>query len=233
MSCERYWREGIALVERGEPDPHRATCEDCRIAHAARHELIQAIPMIGRRDSGHPQWQARVWRQIARERSIKTMWLCAKGALVAAAITTLFWLFVFHRGDRDDQASGVVASLGDDVSSQADHLPSIEIISGPVAKRSTSARVGDRVRISARSSDEIRIYRDGELMLTCAAESVSSTCLRPAYGLVAETPLDSAGDYQLVVITSGAVRSGGKLDPDLAAIVGKQGDYQLTYLEIR
>lgn len=248
MTCERYWREGIALVEREQADPHRVSCADCRRAHAARHELVHALPMIGGLDSGDPQWQVRVWRQIARERSMRTMWRCATGALVAACATTLFWLMVGHSsGDgADHPAATAIASHEPVRPSQtvaadapastitvADSLPWIEIISGPVAMRSATAHVGDRVRISARSGDEIRVYRAEKLMLQCNAATTSAVCLRSAGGLVAETALASAGDYQLVVIKAGAVASVGSLATDLAAIVKAGGDYQLNDLSIR
>ena len=28
MTCERYWRDGVVLVERGLDDPHRDGCGD-------------------------------------------------------------------------------------------------------------------------------------------------------------------------------------------------------------
>ena len=67
MSCERYWREGIVLVERGEPDSHRDGCADCRRQHMARQQLVRAIPLVGAMPDEDSNWQARVWRQIARE----------------------------------------------------------------------------------------------------------------------------------------------------------------------
>jgi hypothetical protein len=99
--------------------------------------------------------------------------------------------------------------------------------------RSTTARVGDRVRISARSSDEIRLYRAEKLMLRCNAVLSTPGCARAGASLVSETTLDTAGDYQLVVITSGSVKPVGALTKDLAAVVNAGGDFQLTDLSIR
>jgi hypothetical protein len=224
MTCERYWRDGIALVERGEPDPHRASCEDCRRAHAARNELVHALPLIGQHAEGDPHWQAHVWRRIDRRASPSVVSRYVIGALAAAAVTTAFWLLV---GNREERGHGEVAVA------PADKLPRIEIISGPVAMRSTSARVGDRVRISAKPDDEIRVYRAEQLMLRCSARQASAGCTRTSRGLVSETTLETAGEYQLVVIKSGAVEPVGKLATDLAAIVAARGDYQLTDLSIR
>lgn len=219
MTCERYWREGITLVERGEPDPHRPSCEDCRRAHAARNELVYALPLIGHQADGDPRWQDRVWRRIDREASRSVLPRCVMGAFAAACATTLFW-FLWDR----PAPGGEVAVEG---------LPRIEIISGPVAMRSTSARVGDRVRISAESDDDIRVYRAEQLMLRCSARQASTGCVRTAHGLVSETTLETAGEYQLVVIKSGTVEPAGTLATDLAAIVAVHGEYQLTDLSIR
>lgn len=67
MTCTRYWRDGIVLVERDQPDPHREACEDCRREHAARYELVRALPMIGGAPRCDTDWQARVWQQITRD----------------------------------------------------------------------------------------------------------------------------------------------------------------------
>ena len=67
MRCEHYWREGILLVERGEPDPHRETCAVCRREHEIRAELVGAFPLVGPRSVGDPAWEARVWRRITRQ----------------------------------------------------------------------------------------------------------------------------------------------------------------------
>ena len=64
MSCEHYWREGILLAERDEPDPHRETCVVCRREHQLRAELVRALPLVGAMAAGDPAWKARVWRRI-------------------------------------------------------------------------------------------------------------------------------------------------------------------------
>jgi hypothetical protein len=243
MRCEHYWREGVEMVERGEPDPHRAGCADCRTAHAARCELVDVLPLIGARGRDDDQWQAGVWNQIARDRSRRQAWRCAGGALAAAVATTVFWLAI-------DRGREQPAPLADAPAVRIDRdaavappdapkkLAQIEIISGPVAMRSTSARVGDRVRISARTGDEVRVYRDDRLMLRCSAAISAAGCIRGPAGVVGEATLATAGPYQLVVIEAASLPAEvleptGSLSKDLAALVPVDGLYQLTDLYVR
>ena len=225
MICERYWREGILQVERGEHDPHRDTCHDCRRAHAARAELIEALPHVGATRSGDPDWQVRVLSRIAHEetrRARRSYWL--GGGLAAACALAVVWLLAVHR-DAGSPSSQVVA--------RSDGRPRIEIISGTLAQRSTSARVGDRVRISVPHGGEVRIYRADRLMLRCPAWQRSAGCALDRAGLVAEVELATPGEYQLVTIPSLTAEPVGTLDGDLAAVVGAGGDYRLTELSVR
>lgn len=64
MTCLRYWDEGVALLERGEPDPHRDGCADCQREHAARERILRALPLIAS-GPGDPGWEAEVWRRLA------------------------------------------------------------------------------------------------------------------------------------------------------------------------
>lgn len=240
MTCELYWREGVARVERGEPDPHRASCVDCRRAHEARRELVDVLPLVGSSTDEDPQWQARVWGRIARDKARRHMWRCLGGALAAAAATTLFWLAIDRRGDPPPLADRAARRPVDPPASVdgANAMAQIEIISGPVAMRSTSARVGDRVRISARTGDEVRVYRAERLMLRCADAAGAPGCVRGPSGVIAEATLETAGPYQLVVIEAAHVpgtvlEPTGTLTTDLAALVPVGGDYQLTDLYVR
>jgi hypothetical protein len=234
MSCERYWREGIVFVERGEPDPHRDGCADCRRQHIARQQLVRAIPLVGAVPDDS-DWQARVWRQIARDamasagRAGVRGWRWSLGGAFAAACAAL-WLVVRPPGE----PAGLVAD-DDQVAhlDSADKLPRIEIISGPVAKRSASARAGDRVRISARLGDDVRVYRADRLVMRCTAAMRTDDCGRSDRGIVAETALRTSGEYQLVVIKTRSVEPVGSLDSDLAAVRAAGGDYDLKELSIR
>ena len=66
MSCEHYWRDGVLLVERGEPDPHRETCIECRRAHEAREQLVRALPGVFGSAAGDADCQMRGCSRNAR-----------------------------------------------------------------------------------------------------------------------------------------------------------------------
>lgn len=216
MSCEHYWRDGILLFERGEPDPHRDTCIVCRREHKVRADLIQALPLVGRTTAGDPNWEARVWRRIARLEAprAKRWWRLGGGFATACAIVLLWWA-LGHR-DHPEEAR-----------------PRIEVVPGGVAMRSTSPGIGDRVRISVKPTDEVRVYRADHLVLRCPARSTHGGCASDARGMVAELLLATAGDYQLVIIASATAEPVGRLDHDLGAIVSAGGEYQITELSVR
>ena len=226
-TCERYWREGILLDERGERDPHRETCDDCRRAHRERELLIRALPEVGAASLGDPDWQSHVWQRIAREetsRARRSYWL--GGALAAAGVLAAIALYLAR-----DTPAGWIAG---DAERPADpRRPRIEIVSSRDAIRGRSARVGDRVRISVRPGCEVRVYRADHLVLRCPAWQTSPGCMPGATGLVAEAPLTTAGEYQLVTITSATVDPAGALDRDLAAVVDAGGEYRLDDLSVR
>ena len=219
MSCEHYWQDGILRVERGEPDPHRETCAECRRAHAMREQLVRALPGVGTTATGDPDWQLRVWSRIAREeasRARRSYWI--GGGLVAAAAAVIVCVWLVHPGD------SLVARKA---------RPQIEFLSGKLAMRSTSARVGDRVRISVDRDQEVRVYRAERLVLRCPARATSPGCACDGQGLIAEAELATAGEYQLVVILAATVEPVGTLDRDLAAVVSAGGDYKVTELSVR
>jgi len=232
MRCEHYWRDGILRVERGEQDPHRSTCADCRRAHDERDELVRTLPRVGATSSGDPHWQARVWSRIAREetaRARRSYWLGA-GLVVACAIAVVYTIAVVDQSPQTFPRDRAASVALDDI--MAPDRPRIEIVSGQLAMRSTSARVGDRVRISVGLGQEVRVYRANLLVLRCRAQFVPG-CIPDALGLVAETELATAGEYQLVVIPATTSEPVGTLDRDLAAVVSAGGDYKVTELSVR
>ncbi|TMQ05953.1 MAG: hypothetical protein E6J91_39235, partial [Deltaproteobacteria bacterium] len=92
MTCDHYWRDGILLVESGEPDPHRDTCVVCRREHQGREELVRALPLVGGTTTGDPNWEARVWSRIARlEPPRGPRWWRLGGGLAAACALVLMW----------------------------------------------------------------------------------------------------------------------------------------------
>jgi hypothetical protein len=217
MSCEHYWRDGVLLAERGAEDPHRDTCIECRRAHEARDQLVQSMPAVGQTTPGDPAWQMRVWSRIARQeasRARRSYWVGGGLVAVAAAAAVLVWLVPLRGGGDADR-------------------PRIEFVSGKAAMRSTSARVGDKVKISVGRGQEVRVYRAERLLLRCPARAVSPGCASDAHGLVAEAELATAGEYQLVVIPSATAPPIGTLDRDLAAVVSAGGDYKVTELSVR
>ena len=234
MTCEHYWREGILLDERGERDPHRDTCEDCQRAHRERDALIRVLPVVGTASAGDPDWQSGVWQRIARQeasRARRSYWF--GGALAAAGLLAAIGLYLTRQGSR---SPGLVA--GDVHGTGA--RPRIEIVPSPTPIRAlpsagtpSSAQVGDRVRISVLPGCEVRIYRADRLVLRCPAWHSSPGCMLDAVGLVADAALTTAGEYQLVTITSVVVDPAGALDRDLAAVVDAGGDYRLTDLSVR
>lgn len=219
MTCERYWREGILLVEQGRPDPHRETCLDCRREHEARRELVRAFALVGASAGRDPRWQARVWRQIANDEAPQRTWGPWAGALAAAAALLLFvW------------TQGLLAR--DTAPGEAADRPRYEIIPSKTVVRSGSLSLGDRVRFSVGVGHEARIYRAEALVLRCTAAAPG--CARSGHGLTAELTFDRPGDYKLISIPAGLAEPAGTLDADLAAITTAGGAYQiLSQLTVR
>jgi hypothetical protein len=217
MSCEHYWRDGVLLVEHGEPDPHRETCVECRRAHEARAQLVGALPAVAETRTGDPGWQMRVWGRIAREegsRARRSYWV-AGGLVAAAAVVILALRIVPLGGDHPVDNPVAVAR------------PAFEIVPGLVAMRSASARVGDRIRIPVDPAREVRVYRANDLVLRCSAGAVSPGCIRDRQDTVGEVTLATAGEYQLIAIFAVTAEPVGTLDRDLAAVVSAGGDYKM------
>lgn len=220
MNCERYWQDGILQVERGVYDPHRDTCDDCRAEHRAREQIVRAMPRVGARASA-PDWQLKVWSQIASEQTRRARRSYAiGGALVAACAIAMIWLFAIRPG-------------GNVAAHDPSPRPWLEIVSGRIAMRSTSAHVGDRVRIAVRPGGEVRLYRANRLVLRCPAWRRAPGCVPDMLGLVADAELATAGDYQIVVIPLVTAEPTGSLDGDLAAVVVAGGEYKQTELSVR
>jgi hypothetical protein len=221
MSCDRYWRDGILLAERGEPDPHRDTCITCRREHKARDELIAALPLVGGTSTGDPSWEARVWHRIARlePRGAGRRRWWQRGGFVAAFAVAVVCLVIARRGPPDEPR------------------PPIEFVPGEVAMRSSSSpgspSVGDRVRVTVGPGEEVRIYRADHLVLRCPVASSAAGCRSDARGLIAEALLATAGDYRIVIIKSATADPVGGFDGDLGAIVAAGGEYRTTELAVR
>jgi hypothetical protein len=222
MRCERYWREGVLLVEQGRPDPHRDDCLDCRREHEARGELVRAFELVGAR-GGDPRWQSRVWWQIANMESRSRPWVPWVTAFAAAAALVLFV-----------STQGLLHRDGGDAA--RDVRPRFDIVPSEVAMRSTSAGIGDHVRLWAGRRQEARIYRAEKLLLRCTPGGTATPgCTRDDDGLLAEHVLRLPGDYQLVIVAVGdrPVEPAGSFDGDLAAILRAGATYQSFELAVR
>jgi len=216
MSCERYWREGIVLVEHGLDDPHREGCESCTRAHASRQELIEALPTIGAGDTGDPHWQAKVWRRLReqRPRGLRR-WHWQLASALAAACFLVLW-------------------IGRDRTQIADVHPRIEIIKGGVAMRSLAAHVGDHLRVTVGETSDVWIYRVDRLALACRARTPSAGCAPSAHGMVVDWRLSVPGQHWVLVIeAAGALRPRGNLDEDLGALESADVSYEKHRVPVR
>jgi hypothetical protein len=176
--------------------------------------LTRALSQIGSDVASDAGWQERVWREVRRPPApprSRWRWWMPSGL---AAVCTLLALYLAA------------------VERPHDVGPRVEIVPGPVAVRTRAAHAGDRVRVTARAADEIRIYRAERLVLRCRDGTLVAFCLCD-HDLVAELVLELPGDYQVVVITSGATPGGGTLDHDLASLRAGGGELQLTEITVR
>jgi len=224
MSCERYWREGIVLVERGLDDPHRDGCEDCRRAHASRQELIEALPLIGAGKTGDANWQAKVWQRIDGARGHapwRWRWQLA-GALAVACVFAL-WL-------------GLGRVPSGEVSPRGELMSEIQIIPAGASMRSvgSDAHVDDRMRFTVSETSDVWIYRDDIPVVRCRARQVSEGCTPDAHGMIVDVPLPRLGKYT-VIVTAAPVpwppRAG--LDADRGALVRAGASYREETVHVR
>lgn len=224
MSCERYWREGIVLVERGLDDPHRDGCEDCTRAHASRQELIEALPLIGAGDTGDPHWQAKVWQRIDGERARapwRWRWQLA-GALTVACVVAL-WIGLGRVRPGTERARG-------------EPIARIEIIPAGVSMRSGTgdAHVDDRLRVTVGETSDVWIYREGLPVLRCRARQVSEGCTPDAHGMIVEVVVSTLGEYRVIVTAAPLAwppRAG--LDEDRGALERSGASYVEHIVQVR
>jgi hypothetical protein len=234
MTCNRYWREGIVVVERGLDDPHRDGCEDCSRAHASRQELIEALPLVGASQAGDPHWQAKVWRRIDGERAqeqARPAWRWRwqlSGALVAVCAVAL-WFGIGRSRE------GVVRST-----------PTYEVAQGPVAMRSGHSRdvcgpdgargasVGDHLLVKVGKASTVWIYREEGLVLQCRAHQESDSCKRDPDGMSVELVLSRSGAYHVLVVEDPvAAEPRGELDRDRARLEAVNARYDECQLSAR
>jgi len=203
MTCDRYWREGIVLVERGADDPHRHSCADCTAAHAARQELVDSLPLVGGGYTGDPRWQAGVWRRIQAERPpARALWRWKLASGLATACMVLLAFGLFRGGGPGDEAR-----------------PSFAYLSGPAAMRAGSGHhVDDRLRIAVGDTAEVRIYHGDHLLLRCGPRESKPGCTPDDRGMIVELPLAVPGPYAALVFDASAALPAVGYDHDRAAL---------------
>ena len=173
--CDRFEKEGLLLLEQGQPlDDHFSTCPDCLAARAAYERLREQLSHLGEEDEPAPEWQARVWERIEqrKKRAWSFWWL----APVTVAAMALFLVWLPGRSTPGLQ---------------------IEIERGASVRRSIGgieAQPGDLLKLSAATGGarhaEVRVYRnDTELILRC---------LEPRCSVA----LDAIGRYQPLLLHS-------------------------------
>jgi hypothetical protein len=218
MICERYWREGIVLVERGLDDPHRDGCEDCARAHASRQELIDALPLIGMGVTDDPHWQTRVWQVIdGKPAGAPWRWRWQLGGALAAAAVLALW-------------------IGLDRAGPGDVRPHVAIIETGPPRRSEggAAHVDDLLQVFAGEASDVWIYREDHLELRCQAHAASDRCRPDPHGMTVEMVLSTPGEYRVIVTMAPfALPPRGKLDDDLAALESASAAYKDEHLSVR
>jgi hypothetical protein len=218
MICERYWRDGIVLVERGIDDPHRDGCEDCARAHASRQELIDALPLIGMDMTGDPYWQTKVWQVIdGKAARAPWRWRWQLGGALAALAVLALWIGLDRAGLRDVR-------------------PRVAIIETGAPRRSEggAAHVDDRLQVFAGEASDVWIYREDRLVLQCQAHAASDRCRPDPHGMTAEMVLSTPGEYRIIVTTAPfPLPPSGKLDDDLAKLESAPAAYKDEHLSVR
>lgn len=214
MTCDRYWREGIVLVERGLDDPHRVDCADCTRAHASRQELIEALPLIGAGHAGNPRWQAEVWRRVNGERSpLLARWRWLASAL-AIACAVMLWL---GRGGMR----------------VAEQRPVFETFEGGVAMRTSSVVAGAHLRVRVDATSEVWLYRAGHLELQCRARQGSGPCARDPDGMTVDVVLSITGRYTAFAVEAPVAPPPKVLDDARAALESAGARYVERPITVR
>lgn len=224
MMCDRYWREGILLVERGLPDPHREGCADCQRAHASRDELIDALPLIGEGYTGDPRWQSNVWERIDGKpaRALKWLWPVS-GAFAVACLLLLLLSVGLVGGDRPGprEENAQDSLVPHEVLAIVKVVPREDAMrskAGNVNDRLQTARVDDRLRVSTRLTSEVWIYYAGRLISRCGPHISADRCTTDATQRMVDIQLSLLGGYEVFVLEDAVVMPSGQFHEDRAAL---------------
>lgn len=225
-SCGRFEREGLLLLEQGQPlDPHFDTCADCRAVRAEYEALQAGIGDLGRAYAGRTDWQARVFAGVARmgeRRASPWRWLVWLGA---PAVLTAAVLLLLLRPVSGPESSGPVLAL-------AFHRPG----EGVAVMRGEHVRPGDVLDVTIRTGGaahaELRVYRDDQALLVRCTDR--PPCVRSDDGLTASIRLEERGRYQIALLygPQSLPAPGAGLDDDLARARAAGATVELRELDV-
>jgi hypothetical protein len=219
--CDHFDTRGVVLAELGAHDEHVDGCTDCRHLRDRHRTLALALAAVGDQRRPPEGWQAQVWARIERDEALgrqqRSLRLAAAGTAVAIAAALVLYV-----------RTGV----------PADGAPRIEIVAGATAMRSTSARVGDRIRVRVGDGMAVWLYREDRSLIARCDASVPTglapgpRCAVGKDGLALESDLAAPGRYQVVVLPRAAPPPSGNLDRDVAAAAGRGLEFRLTEVDV-
>ncbi len=216
MSCERFEREGLLALERGETlDAHFDSCPDCVAARAAYESLEVALAGLHAEALPPTGWEARVWQRVGERPARRVSWLgwwLAVPAMVAAGLVMVVLI----------QTRSVPDPVG----------VAVTVRAGEILRRGSEAHPGDRLELEATlgraAHAELRIYRDDRgPLLVCATEA---PCERSGDRLRARFVLPSVGTYQVLLVASDSApppAATGTLDGDAGLLLAAGAKVEL------
>lgn len=212
--CDRFERdhlaELLALDElAGEPRAHLAGCADCSARAASYERIAVAMREVGALAVRRPDHLARLWAQIdePRRRPGRWWWAGTLAAGLAAAVALAWWL---RAGDPAPRFA-------------------VEVVHGDAVALRGDARLGDRLRVRARTGTAVWIYRnDRELLLACPR-----ACSRDGDAVVGEIVLDAVARYQIVWLSTDRTPAPGQgIERDIAVASASGADHELREIVV-
>lgn len=211
--CDRFEREHLAeLLDLDSLDAearaHLESCTVCRSRREAYERLARAMREIGATHERRADHVSRVLAHVDAPRA-SSPWRWPRFAAPAiglvAAIALVWWL---RRGEPPPRFA-------------------VEVVGRTAVALRGDARLGERLRVQARTGAAVWVYRnDRELLLVCPRD-----CVRDGDTLVGEVGLDTVGRYQIVWLSSAnGPLPGGELDRDVATAAAAGATHELREL---
>lgn len=245
MSCDRFEREGLLQLERGEVlDEHFETCPECQASRRAYEALgrrlassLDEVEMADEPDleplEPPGDWQARVFAGIARREAAGRSrrrrfwaWVAVPALAALLLVSTYLWWPI-----GDDSGPPVVVASTE---------LSTTILHGEAVRRGLEAQPGDRLRLEVvdQGVQELRIYfNDRRVMARCgspgrAARALLAECVRLGDRLQLDVELPSRGRYQGVALLADDPAAFGEptgegLDRDAGAAIESGAEVRL------